>query len=85
MASRKRQEGGRMKVTKQEEKRDQRINSLSSSSAVNASKMSFALARNIDKLSHNFSSAIVHQKPLPALEKGSPPRCIRIIHQPRKC
>ncbi|XP_032879987.1 death-associated protein-like 1 isoform X1 [Amblyraja radiata] len=78
-------EGSRMKVTKQEEKRDQRINSFSSSSAINASKMSFALARNIDKLSHNFPSAIVHQKPLPALEKVAPPRCIRIIHQPRKC
>ncbi|XP_051882307.1 death-associated protein-like 1 [Pristis pectinata] len=75
----------RKTVAKKEEKTDQEIKSLQSSSAINASKMSFTLARTIDKLSHNFPFTIAHQKPLPALEKFSPARCIHLIHQPRKC
>ncbi|XP_067891387.1 death-associated protein-like 1 [Heterodontus francisci] len=57
----------------------------SSSTAINVSKMSFVLARTIDKLSRNFPPTNAHQKPQPALEKIPLPRQLHIIHQPRKC
>ncbi|XP_059822234.1 death-associated protein-like 1 [Hypanus sabinus] len=74
-----------MKVLKQEVKHDQKIKSRQNSRAIDASKMSFALARTIYKLSYNFPCTIAHQKSLPAQEKFSSRRYIHLIHQPRKC
>uniref|UniRef100_V9LJN3 Death-associated protein-like 1-A n=1 Tax=Callorhinchus milii TaxID=7868 RepID=V9LJN3_CALMI len=56
----------------------------SSSSAVNSSKMSFILARTIDKLNRNVPVSDAHQKLQPAVEKLPPPRQLHVIHQPRK-
>ncbi|XP_067842888.1 death-associated protein-like 1 isoform X2 [Heptranchias perlo] len=78
-----------MRVSKkQEENRsDQKTKKCipSPSTAINLSKMSFILARTIDKLSRNYPSAVARQKPQPALERIPLPRQLHVIHQPRKC